>query len=317
MASTATASPRLGFCITERNHALGGAEEMPATPKGLSDEKAARIMAALREGRTLREFGVKPARLEAYFTAHPEYAREARPLIEANARAAQHRKGARLRKMTQYFCLKGLHPMIGDNVRIDASRGRRACLACRKAAAANPPLMKPAMVEAVRRAFERGGTVNQIIHGRPVGGGSVDRSLKIVDPAVFYRYRRENPEFDRFIADIIVNNNSRGQKLRYQRARNVVVREQNNDYYKIRAMLPANFPDKDDVVSDIFEALLDGSLRREDVRARVSHYVAAYNRMFPTKFAKFGDSKLVSLDEVLFEGGVTTRGDTISRGLWD
>jgi hypothetical protein len=63
-------------------------------------------------------------------------------------------------------------------------------------------------------------------------------------------------------------------------------------------MLPANFPGKDDVVSDIFEALLDGSLRREDVGARVSHYVAAYNRMFPTNFAKFGDSKMVSLDEV-------------------
>jgi hypothetical protein len=39
--------------------------------------------------------------------------------------------------------------------------------------------------------------------------------------------------------------------------------------------------------------------------------------MFPTKFAKFGDRPLVSLDDVLFDGGTTTRGDTISRGLWD
>jgi hypothetical protein len=115
----------------------------------------------------------------------------------------------------------------------------------------------------------------------------------------------------------IKGSHSRAQKLRWQRLRNLAVREQNNDYHKIRAMLPANFPGKDDVVGDIFEALLDGSLRREDVRARVSHYVAAYNRMFPTNFAKFGDSKLVSLDEVLFEGGATTRGDTISHGLWD
>ena len=82
-------------------------------------------------------------------------------------------------------------------------------------------------------------------------------------------------------------------------------------------MLPAGFPGKDDVVSDIFEALLNGSLRREDVRSRVRSYVAAHNRMFPTKFAKFGDSPLVSLDDVLFDGGTTTRGDTISRGLWD
>jgi hypothetical protein len=38
--------------------------------------------------------------------------------------------------------------------------------------------------------------------------------------------------------------------------------------------------------------------------------------MFPTKFAKFGDSQLVSLDEVMFDGGTATRGDTVSRGLW-
>jgi hypothetical protein len=122
---------------------------MLATPKGLSDEKAARMMIALREGQTLRKFGVKAPRLEAYFAVHPEYAQEARPLIEANAKAAHLRKGARLRKMTKFFCLKGLHPMIGDNVRIDPSRGRRACLACRKAAAANPPLMNAATVELV------------------------------------------------------------------------------------------------------------------------------------------------------------------------
>jgi hypothetical protein len=36
---------------------------MAATPTGLSDEKATRMIAALREGRTLRKFGVKPARL--------------------------------------------------------------------------------------------------------------------------------------------------------------------------------------------------------------------------------------------------------------
>jgi hypothetical protein len=34
-------------------------------------------------------------------------------------------------------------------------------------------------------------------------------------------------------------------------------------------------------------------------------------------FAKFGNSLLVSLDEVLFEGGTATRGDTVSKGLWD
>jgi hypothetical protein len=44
--------------------------------------------------------------------------------------------------------------------------------------------------------------------------------------------------------------------------------------------------------------------------------IADHNKRFPTKYAKFGNSPLVSLDEVLFEDGTTTRGDTVSRGLW-
>jgi hypothetical protein len=44
---------------------------MPVSPIGLSEEKAARMMKALREGRTLRKFFVKAWRLEAYFKAHP------------------------------------------------------------------------------------------------------------------------------------------------------------------------------------------------------------------------------------------------------
>ena len=57
--------------------------------------------------------------------------------------------------------------------------------------------------------------------------------------------------------------------------------------------------------------------KREEVKARVQAYIGAHNRMFPTKYAKFGDSPLVSLDEVLFDTGTTTRGDNVTRGLWD
>jgi hypothetical protein len=50
---------------------------MPASPKGLSDEKAARLMTVLRQGGTPRKFGVKANGLQAYFETHPEYACEA------------------------------------------------------------------------------------------------------------------------------------------------------------------------------------------------------------------------------------------------
>lgn len=296
---------------------------MGSTSKRLSDEKAQCILGGLRSGSSLRRYslsGNSPP-FKAYCAAHPTYAEEALPLLAANLKAANHRKGDRVRKMTQFFCLKGLHPMIGDNVRIDPSRGRRACLACRKAAAANPPLMKPAIIEMVKRAFQGGATIGQICFGKPIGGGSVDRSLKIVDSAVFYRYRRENSEFDCFISQTIANNNSRGQRIRYARertrAQTATRRDEANDYQKILAMFPANFPGKDDAAHDLFVAVFEGSLKREDIGARVKHYVTAHNRLFPTNFAKFGDGRMVSLDARLFDDGAMTVGDTISRGLWD
>jgi hypothetical protein len=154
-----------------------------------------------------------------------------------------------------------------------------------------------------------------------LGGGAVDRSLKIVDAAAFYRYRRENPDFDRFVAATIANNNSRGQLIRYARVRTrlrtTARREEANDYQKILAMFSANFPGRNDAAQDVFVALYEGSLQRKDVRARVKQFITAHNRMFPTDFAKFGDSKLVSLDEVLFDDGTMTRGDTVTRRLWD
>ena len=53
-------------------------------------------------------------------------------------------------------------------------------------------------------------------------------------------------------------------------------------------MLPANFPDKDDVKGAIFEDLLTGALKRENVEAHVQTYIAAHNRMYPTNYARFG-----------------------------
>jgi hypothetical protein len=70
-------------------------------------------------------------------------------------------------------------------------------------------------------------------------------------------------------------------------------------------------------MSRIFEDLLSGVLRRENVRSHVKKYITEHNRLFPTNFAKFGDARLASLDEVLFDGGSATRGDGVSRGLWD
>jgi hypothetical protein len=82
-------------------------------------------------------------------------------------------------------------------------------------------------------------------------------------------------------------------------------------------MLPASFPDRDDVVSDIFEALLNASLQRDQVKGRVREYVAIHNRSFSTAYPKFGGQLLRSLDAPLFVEGTGTLGDRITRGLWE
>jgi hypothetical protein len=293
------------------------------TSPNLSDEKASRMLAALREGRTLRKFGITRncPRFKTYCEAHPGYAREALPLAAPNQKAADRRKGELKRKMASVVCLKGLHPMSKDNVSIH--KGRRCCIACRRIAAANPPMtsMTPDVVEKIKDALQGSATIGQICQGRPVGGGKQDRKLVLVRANVLYRYRQLNPEFDRFVAEAIADSKSVGQKLRFSRVRGRIhtarVREEANDYHRILALFPTNFPGRDDAAHDLFVAVFERSLKREDVRARVKHCLAAHNRMFPTKYAKFAGRPLVSLDAQLFNEGTMPLGDTISRGLWD
>jgi hypothetical protein len=107
----------------------------------LSYEKAARMMEALRGGDTLRKFGVRPQRLDAYFNAHPEYAQEARPLIEANAAAARRRKGAYLRDKTH--CVNG--HSLAEHSRVALHKGwmTRQCRACERMRYRRGGIMKP------------------------------------------------------------------------------------------------------------------------------------------------------------------------------
>jgi hypothetical protein len=289
-------------------------------PPGLSDEKAARMMAALRDGRTLRKFGVKPPRLEAYFTAHPEYAQEARPLIEANTKAANLRKGAINGSKTH--CIHG-HSLADARVYYQNGWIKRDCRTCWKIRGQLGGIIKPEALAKVTAALQNGASVGQIISGKPIGGGPANRSLKIVDAAAFYRYRRENPEFDQFVASRIAGNNCRGQKIRHARARvrisRLIAEADAADYRAILAMVPSHFPaqNKFDVANSVVEDLLSFKIARSQVRDRVSFYVATFNRMYPSKYTKFGNSPLLSSDEALFDDGATTRGANISRGLWD
>lgn len=124
---------------------------MAAATCPLSDEKAGRMMIALREGKTLRTFGVKAHRFEAYFKAHPDYAQAARPLIEANALAARRRKSRIYRGAMQ--CMRG-HSLEGAPIYGKNGFPFRFCLECRKMQNVKGGILRPAMGERIKAALK-------------------------------------------------------------------------------------------------------------------------------------------------------------------
>ncbi|WP_375309064.1 hypothetical protein WHZ77_17390 [Bradyrhizobium sp. A5] len=280
---------------------------MRAKLYSIREPLALRLLAGLRVGQTPRAFGVTAARLEIYFKDHPEYAATARPLIEANAVVAQRRKGNYNRSKTH--CKFG-HPfVVHQRLNFDKGSVIRKCNMCHFLRYKTGGSVQPGVLVKVKAALERGATIGSIT--------TAGRPTRLLAHHALKRARREDPVFDRFVFERTKDNIRRGQLLRWQRAKNSIVREEQNDYYRIRAMLPASLPDRDDIVSMIFEDLLTGSLKREEVKDRIRSYVTAHNQTFATKYRKFGDSPLVSLDEAVFNDGSGTRGDYVSRGLWD
>ena len=229
-------------------------------------------------------------------------------LAKANAKAADSLKAARFRAMTH--CKYG-HSLADAYIsRQPGGYIKRDCRTCWAIRQKRPGVMRPEVAKKVEILLRNGTPISRFT--------KAGTKSYLVQHKTFTHFRFENPHIHQLCLSNLKGANSRGQLLRRLRERNEAIREQNNDYYKILAMFPANFPGREDAAQDMFVALFcDRSLKREDAPARVKWYISDHNRRFPTKFAKFGDSPLVSLDEVLFDDGTMTRGDTVTRGLWD
>jgi hypothetical protein len=214
-------------------------------------------------------------------------------------------------------CTHG-HPLSGENLYLPPGRWQRQCWTCIKRRDKAPPPPTQEQIRQVTAALNRGKTIGEICWGK-VSGQKVGKAILTFRKLKLHR--ELNPDFDRFVVSAMADHNSKGQLRRFNpnRARAQIIRAETNDFYKIVKMVPVYLPSdvRDDIAQSILVAMLEGALQRDQVRARVQQFVASHNRMFPTKYAKFGDSPLVSLDEVLYEDGTTTRGDTITRGFWD
>jgi len=170
----------------------------------------------------------------------------------------------------------------------------------------------------IMKAVDAGASMAQIAHGKLPDG---KKTKSLAPHKNILVTRKLDAEFDAFMASQLSINSqyrrSRNIVIRQTRAQTSVARREQNDYHAIRSLIPESNPHRDDIVARIFEDMLGGTLKREEVPHRIKIYVAELNRLYPTKYAKFGDGQLFSLDEVMFADGASTRGDFVSRGLWD
>nr|AWM07550.1 hypothetical protein CIT39_14590 [Bradyrhizobium symbiodeficiens] len=120
-------------------------------------------------------------------------------LATATAKAADVLKSP---KLYRKFCKHG-HSM--DRAYVYFRYGYR-CRRCRlrdRRSNAEAGVLEPGQIERASIALRNGATINQIIHGLAPGGRPYDQTLILIHPSVFYRYRRANPEFNRFVLDAI------------------------------------------------------------------------------------------------------------------
>lgn len=195
------------------------------------------------------------------------------------------------------------HSLVDAKTKIDSAGYKyRECLTCSRGWHAKARA-KPGQIEKVKAVIGSGASLVEALCRR-----------KIMSADAFYAERRRDPTLDLFVRQALIGINSRTQQIRKRKTAilRVRTREQNftQDYYRIRAMLPAAFPGRDDVVQSIFEEILAKTLRMEDVPARLAALKREHNRMFPTTFAPR------SLDAPAWRDSPTPLIETISEGMW-
>ena len=131
-------------------------------PPRLTDEKAARVLVGLHEGRTPRSFYVTAPQLNAYCETHPEFGREAIPLFKENAKAARLRKGSHNRSKTH--CPNGHSYAEHGRVAIQTGWVTRACRICESKRSLVGGIMKPDVLVKIQSALKSGLTIGSI-HG--------------------------------------------------------------------------------------------------------------------------------------------------------
>jgi hypothetical protein len=304
---------KVGACLTTRAVPFLEARQYS---RWMLPHQAIAVEAALRAGKSYRQITNGGKKLDPaicstkkwknHITAHPIWGAEMNALAAANAKAHDADKGSAKRNLTH--CKFG-HPLDIVKKWARGHRTWRTCSVCRVANGRRGHLPPAPVIKQVKELLINRTPISRFTHGPGY----------LLQHKNFTALRQANPEIAKLYAENLPITNSRAQIQRHflSRLKNGPPAVQNRQYVEISSLVSRYLPGRDDVVQEIFEALLDKSLHPQDVRQRIDRFVTDQNRMFPTKYRKFGNDDLVSLDQVLFEDGSTTRGDTVSRGLWD
>ncbi|WP_092147011.1 hypothetical protein [Bradyrhizobium sp. NFR13] len=293
----------LGKCLTDIAR-----EQLSKShsPRVMIPTQATQVIGLLRAGNSLRKIHmanvVTVSKLANHIANYPLFGSEISRLAEANRKAADALKAPKGSKEKTH-CLRG-HPLSGDNLGFKRQGTGRYCKACNLARLKTAGTFHPAQIERVKLLLTNGVPLTHITGSRKKGGDFYTAPNNVVE-----RYRRENPEFHAFVLEKVTGSKSRAQQRRWDRLRNVQRREEANDYTRISSLVPTYLPHRDDVINSIFLAICDGSLKREDVKARIGFFITQENKFAPSKFG-------VSLDAPAFRDGATPLVETISHGLW-
>lgn len=293
----------------------------------LSDAEAAEIMQQVKNQVSMRRI-LLPAKkdcnsLKRYREEHPEWDAILTKLIKANSLAARI-AGTKRRFGVTTHCKRG-HELTPEN-RYFTGR-TRTCKICHQMREGIGAPITPQQIEQSKIALLTGMSVESIIRG----------ATRIMSPAQWRTLRRTNSEYNKWAIENVQNQRSfvgmqrrRGgiapivEIIRAARIQNVtadqtipvyVARE--GDFEWFYGLTPKYLSQHDrlDIVGNIYVALQERRVRREEVPRRIKEFTKQHTDMFWT--GEHGSARSpYSLDVRIFEDGSTTRGDNAHIGLW-
>jgi hypothetical protein len=300
---------KVGSCLDELNAPLIASGQFP---RRMMPAQANELMSALRAGRTLRRICgggklgpaiVSSKKFRAHCELYPEWGVEAKRLAIANAKAADSLKGS-TKKRSRTHCGRGHEFAVHGLAYKRHVNGRRYryCKLCNRINSQQGGKLSDSIVEKIKSLVRAGNPLRSFTSGGKPGYLARFNSVKLL--------RIKDAEFDRLVRlnserKIITTN------IRMPTLTGRIAAQPDETFSAVDAAVSRCLPHhiRGDVMGRLILDILEGRVDISEVAICARRYIRqAYNEM------NYGP---LSLDAPRFDGGTATRGDTISRGLWD